>query len=119
MGSSSTFTIDTGAPRNVTGHTISGAIASAVIAGSINYNKYKKDEISKEEAIQDSVKLTAQGGIATGSAIAAANYVGESNVLGFLTAISVGAIGVYAVEKMSRKIQDNEQPEKAVEEAAK
>ena len=35
-------TINTGTPRNVLGHVISGAIASAVISGAINYKKYQK-----------------------------------------------------------------------------
>jgi len=117
MAKSSTFTIDTGEPRNVTGHVVSGAIASAIVAGSMNYNKYKKEEISKDEAIQDSLKLTAQGGIATGSAIAAANYVGQNNVMGFLTALSVGAMGVYVVEKISQNMQGEGHPEALPEES--
>lgn len=98
--------IDTGDDRSVTGHTISGAVASAVVAGSINYGKYKKDEISYEEAVSDSIKLTAQGAIATGSAIAAANSVGNNNAMGFLTAISMGIMGVYAIEQISQKLQE-------------
>lgn len=40
--------IDTGDERSVTGHLISGTVFSAVFAGSINYSKYKKDEITKK-----------------------------------------------------------------------
>ena len=40
------ITIDTGAPRNVLGHVISGAIASAVVSGAINYKKVQSREIS-------------------------------------------------------------------------
>ncbi|MDY0321207.1 MAG: hypothetical protein RBR23_05675 [Arcobacteraceae bacterium] len=93
--------INTGTPRNIAGHTVSGAIASSIVAGAINYNKYKKDEMSQNEAIQDTIKLTLQGGIATGSAIAAANYLGNGNILGLLSAISLGAMGIYATEKIS------------------
>ena len=39
--------IDTGAPRNVLGHVISGAIASAVISGAINYKKAQSRQITK------------------------------------------------------------------------
>ena len=92
--------IDTGEPRSVTGHVVSGAIASAVVAGSINYNNYSKDEISKDEAIKNSVKLTVQGGVATGSAIAAANYLGKGNYLGVLAAVALGLGGVYTLEKV-------------------
>ncbi len=94
--------IDTGAPRSVAGHFVSGAIASAVIAGSINYSRYKKEQISSQEALRNGVKLTAQGGIATSSAIAAANYLGQNNFLGFLTAVSLGAMGVYGVEQIAQ-----------------
>ena len=97
--------IDTGAPRSVTGHVVSGAIASAVVAGSINYLRYQKEEITSAEAVRNGLKLTAQGGIATGSAIAAANYLGRNNFLGFLTAIGIGAAGVYGVEQVSRNLE--------------
>ena len=80
--------IDTGDQRSVTGHIVSGALASGALAGAINYNKYTKGEISKTKAVSNSLKLSAQGGIATGSAIAAANYLGQNNILGMLTAVS-------------------------------
>ena len=99
--------IDTGDDRNVVGHTISGAIASAVVVGSLNYSKYKKNEISKNAAIADSIKLTTQAGIATGSAIAATNYIGNNNAMGFLTALSLGAFGIYAVEQLAQKREES------------
>ena len=34
--------INTGAPRNVAGHFISGAIASSIVSGALNYRKYQK-----------------------------------------------------------------------------
>lgn len=48
--------INTGTPRNVLGHVISGAIASAVISGAINYKKYQNGQIKKCEAIKDTTK---------------------------------------------------------------
>ena len=42
------ITIDTGAPRNVLGHVISGAIASAVVSGAINYKKFKVEKFQKK-----------------------------------------------------------------------
>eukprot|EP01156_Anaeramoeba_ignava_P009044 Anaeramoba_ignava/a36_144.p6 GENE.a36_144~~a36_144.p6 ORF type:complete len:118 (+),score=29.30 a36_144:1435-1788(+) len=95
--------IDTGAPRNVTGHVVSGSLAAGALAAGINYNKYKKGQIGKNEAIQDSLKLSIQGGIVTGSSIAAANYVGEGSYMKMLTALSIGMAGVYAVEKINEK----------------
>jgi len=103
---SPSLVVDTGEPRSVTGHVVSGAIAAGAVAGAINYNRYKKAEISKEEAIQNSAKLTLQGGIATGSAVAAANYLGRGNWIGVFTAISVGAMGIYGVEKASEALND-------------
>jgi len=98
--------INTGEERSVTGHVVSGAIASATIAGGLNYSQYKKGAIEKEVAIKNSIKLTLQGGIATGAAIAAANYLGKGSVLGVLSAISVGVAGVYGVEKISEAIDE-------------
>lgn len=109
--------IDTGDARSVTGHVVSGAVASAVVAGGINYNSYKKEEVSKNDAIKNSIKLTAQGGVATGSAIAAANYLGRGNYLGMLSAISLGFGGVYAIEKISEKLNETKMIEEKIEEA--
>ncbi|QKF81291.1 magnetosome protein MamC [Halarcobacter ebronensis] len=102
------LSINTGAPRNVTGHVVSGALAAGALAAAVNYNKYKKGEATKNEAINNSIKLSAQGGIATGSAIAAANYLGNGSVVKMLTAVSVGAMGIYAVEKLSEKLSKKE-----------
>lgn len=99
--------INTGEPRNVLGHIVSGAVASAIVSGSINYKKTKENEISKKQAVTDTVKKTSQGAIATGAAIATANYLGQKD--GFfkaLTAASIGMIGVYAVEKLDEKLQE-------------
>jgi len=104
---SSTLTIDTGAPRSVSGHIVSGALASGALAGALNYDKYKKEQMNKQEAIQSTLKLSAQGGIATGSAIAAANHMGNGNILGALTAISLGAMGIYATQVISDKLDEN------------
>ncbi|MDC7243520.1 MAG: hypothetical protein PQJ44_06235 [Sphaerochaetaceae bacterium] len=102
------LTIDTGAPRSVTGHVISGALAAGVLSGALNYDKYKKGEIEKKEALNNSLKLSLQGGIATGSAVAAANYIGENSILNSLSAISVGVMGIYAIEKLADKFQNIE-----------
>ena len=102
--------IDTGEPRNVLGHIVSGAVASAIISGSINYKKVKEKKITSKEAARDTVKIASQGAIATGSAIATANYVGQQN--GFLkamTALSVGMAGIYAVEVINDKLEEKEQ----------
>lgn len=98
-------TINTGTPRNVLGHVISGAIASAVIGGAINYKKYKNGEIQKCKAIKDSTKIATQGAIATGSAIATTNYIGEGNYLRAFTSLSIGLAGIYALEVIEEKLE--------------
>ncbi len=91
--------INTGEPRNVLGHIVSGAVASALVSGTINYKKVKEAEVSTQEAIKDTVKRTSQGAIATGAAIATANYLGQKGGLfKALTAASVGMAGIYALE---------------------
>lgn len=91
--------INTGDERNITGHFVSGAVFSAIFSSAMNYNKYKKSEITKKEMIQDTAKLTIQGGLGTASAIATANYIGKGNYVGALTALSLGAMSLYATEK--------------------
>ena len=99
------ITIDTGAPRNVLGHVISGAIASAVVSGAINYKKVQSKQISKNDAIKDTIKRTSQGAIATGSAIATANYLGQKGgLLKAFTAASIGMVGIYALEVIEEKL---------------
>ncbi|RXJ99552.1 hypothetical protein CRU98_05865 [Arcobacter sp. CECT 8986] len=96
--------INTGEPRNVVGHIVSGAVASAVVSGTINYKKAKDAKISSKDAVKDTVKKTAQGAIATGTAIATANHIGQGGWLKALTALSVGMAGIYAVEVIDEKL---------------
>ena len=99
--------INTGEPRNVLGHIVSGAVASAIVSGTINYKKVKKEELSSKEAVRDTIKKTSQGAIATGAAIATANYIGQKG--GFfkaLTAASIGMTGIYALEILDEKLQE-------------
>lgn len=102
--------IDTGEPRNVLGHIVSGAVASAIISGSINYKKVKEKKITSKEAARDTVKIASQGAIATGAAVATANYVGQTNGLfKAMTALSVGMAGIYAIEVINDKLEEKEQ----------
>jgi len=82
-----------------------GAISSAAVAGIINYNKLKKNEVTKEEAVKNSLKIGIQGGIATGAAISATNSYAANNLFGMLTALSIGAAGIYAVEKINDTLE--------------
>ncbi len=97
--------INTGEPRNVVGHVVSGAIASAIVSGTMNYKKATESKITTAEAVKDTIKKTTQGGIATGSAIAAANFIGQPNgLMKALTAVSIGMAGIYAVEVLDEKL---------------
>jgi hypothetical protein len=98
--------IDTGTPRSVLGHVVSGTIASAAIAGGMHYNQVQKGTLDKKAAIRTTIKLSLQGGVATGAAIAAANHLGKSNFFGVLSALSIGVAGVYAIEKINDYVQE-------------
>jgi len=93
--------IDTGDDRSITGHFISGAVFSAMFAGAMSYNKYKKKELPKNAMILETSKLAMQGGVGTASAVATANYIGNGNYVGALTALSMGAMGIYGVQKIA------------------
>jgi len=101
----SNISIDTGAPRSVTGHFISGAIATSVIAGSLNYRRLQNNEITKTEMINDTMKTTMQGAIATASAVATTNYIGEGKLIHAMTALSIGAVGVYGTQKVYDRLE--------------
>lgn len=86
-------------------HIVSGAAVSLLGAGTINAMALKKGEITKKEALNDIVKRTSQGTIATAAMVAASNYNNQNNGLfKALTALSVGAMGVYAIEVLDKKL---------------
>lgn len=92
-------------------HIVSGAAVSLLAAGTINAMRVKKGESTPTQAIKDVVKRTTQGTIATASVVAASNYNGQKNgMFKALTALSIGAMGVYAVEMIDKKFNsDNEE----------
>ncbi len=94
------YLINTGEPRSITGHVVSGALASGIISSTVNYKKYQNGDINYVDAIQNTTKITMQGGIATGAAISATNHLGPAGggLFKALTAISIGMAGIYAVE---------------------
>lgn len=116
------MSINTGEPRNVVGHIVSGAVAGAIVSSALNYKKVKSKQMEAKDAVKDTVKMASQGAIATGSAIATANYIGQKNgVLKALTAASVGMMGIYALEvlddKLSSKYSFCDTPEENIIEA--
>lgn len=109
--------LNTGAPRNVAGHFISGAIASSIVSGALNYQKYQKSEITQSEMINDTLKTTLQGAIATASAVATTNYIGEGKIMHAITAMSVGAMGVYGTQKVYDKLEVQVNKKRELEDA--
>ena len=96
--------INTGDERNVLGHIVSGAVASALISGTINYKKVMEKKVKPTFALKDTIKKTSQGAIATGAAIATSNYLGQKGgLMKALSAISIGMAGIYALEILDEK----------------
>ena len=109
--------INTGAPRNVAGHFVSAAIATSIVAGALNYRRYENAEISKSELVNDTLKKSLQGAIATSSAIATSNYIGQGKIMHAMTAMSVGAMGVYGTQKVYEKLEVQVNKNKEIEDA--
>lgn len=92
--------IDTGEERNVTGHFISGAIFSSLIAAGVTLEVTRNTPTDKKALLRCTSKAFLQGGLATASAISASNQVGKDDYVGALIAVAVGVGGVYALEKV-------------------
>lgn len=82
-------------------HLLSGAIASALGAGALNFHNYKNEKVTKNEAIKDTLKLTAQGGIAAGSAISCSNNIVNKNYTGAVFSALLGFGAIVAIEKIA------------------
>ena len=88
-------------------HIVSGAAVSLLAAGTVNAMKVKKGEATKMEAVKEVVKRTSQGTIATASIVAAGNYKNQPNGLfKAAAALGIGALGVYAVEVLDKKLEE-------------
>lgn len=101
--SSNNFTIDTGAPRHIYGHAVSGAVAVGVVSAIVNAKKVKEEKVTKQEAIRDTLKSSIVGGIATATAVSVANNLGDpkKSIFQTLGSLALGAGAVYAIEKAS------------------
>lgn len=100
----SNFTVQTGTPRHVVGHGVSGAIAVGVISGVNNAKKVKENKKDKTQAIRDTLKDSIIGGIATATAISVANNLGDPQKSLFQTigSLVLGAGAIYSIEKSSQ-----------------
>ncbi len=97
-----TFTIDTGEARSVSGHAVSGAVATGVISGVSNAKEVKNGMMDKKSAVTNTVLRATQGGIATAVAISVANTLGDpqKSVFSALGALALGTGAILALEKL-------------------
>lgn len=97
--------IDTGTPRSVKGHAVSGALFALMLSSAYEYAGFKAGQKDKKLIGKNIAKATLEGGIIAASGIAAANELGSSNKsvlrssLEALGYVSVGIAGVYALNK--------------------
>lgn len=101
---SNNYTLNTGAPRNVYGHAISGAIGVGLVSGALNAQKVKNENLNMQEAIRDTLKDSLIGGIASATAISVTNNLGnpQKSLFQTLGTLALGAGAVYAVEKAAK-----------------
>ncbi|WP_394908586.1 hypothetical protein [uncultured Helicobacter sp.] len=96
---------DTGMPRSLNAHAVSGAAAGLIAAGITNYQYYKKGEITQSQALGNTLKSTMQGALLGVCTIGIANALGSpqnalSNVLESSAYLLVGVAGSYALENI-------------------
>lgn len=105
--------LNTGTPRSVQGHGVSGALFGLILSTAFELNNCKKGVIDKKAAAKRISKATLEGGIIAASGIAAANALGDeskSPILSTLQAMSyvgVGIAGVYAINKLMQSPQNS------------
>lgn len=98
--------INTGTPRSVKGHAVSGAIFAFMLSSSYAYLNYKQGRKDKKSATKDILKASIEGGIIAASGIGASNALGDRtksplrNSLEALGYISIGFAGLYALNKI-------------------
>ena len=96
--------INTGAPRSVSGHAVSGAILALIASGAYQYTKLKDGQITQDEAIKTTIKSTLEGAAIGACAIAASNTIGNPNkstttkIVEAATYIAIGGAFVYGVQ---------------------
>ncbi|MCI5969363.1 hypothetical protein [Helicobacter sp.] len=101
--------VNTGTPRSVTGHAISGGLIAFMLSGACAYAKYKRNEINKQEAITKTIKASVEGGILTACGIAAANALGSNTkstaqgIIEATTFVAIGAASVYGIRTLANK----------------
>lgn len=111
--------INTGTPRSVSGHAVSGAILALIASGAYQYAKLKDGQTTSQEAIKTTIKSTLEGAAIGACAIAASNTIGNPNksattkIVEAATYIAIGGAFVYGVQNAFRskecKVLENQQ----------
>ena len=98
---SNNYTVDTGTPRHVFGHAVSGAVSVGVVSGIANRARCKKEEINRQEALRSTLKDALIGGVATATAVSVANNLGspQKSLFQTLGSLVLGAGAIYTIEK--------------------
>ncbi|MDE5603411.1 MAG: hypothetical protein K2I71_05785 [Helicobacter sp.] len=98
--------INTGTPRSIMGHAISGAIIGCMLSGIYEFSQYKQGKTPKDKALKNTLKATLEGGIITASGIAATNALGNTsknplqNTLEATTYVALGLASVYGISQL-------------------
>ena len=108
---STNFTIDTGTPRHIYGHAVSGGVAVGVVSCIKNSNLVKENKIQKSEAIRNTLKDSFVGAIATATAVSVANNLGnpQKSLFQTLGSLAIGVGAIYTIEKGVNKISNKGQ----------
>lgn len=99
--------IDTGAPRSVKGHAVSGALFAFMLSSVCEYMGYKKGQKDKKLISKNIAKATIEGGIIAASGIAASNALGDEtksplrNSLEAISYVSIGIASLYTLHQFT------------------
>jgi type IV secretory pathway TrbL component len=103
--------------KAVTGASVVGAAAGAVVGGAVSAAKQAKDvkegKITKEEAAKKTAKDAAGAGAATAVGVAAASLLRLGGVFGILTVFAVAAGTKYLLDSSVEKACKAKEPVKS------
>lgn len=100
--------INTGTPRSVKGHAVSGAIFAFMLSSSYEYMIYKRGQKDAKNSAKKIIRASLEGAIVAASGIAASNALGDRtksplrNSLEALSYVSMGIAGIYVVNKFTQ-----------------
>ena len=87
--------INTGTPRSVSGHAISGGIIALIASGTHQYTKFQEGKITQQEAIKTTIKSTLEGSVIGDSSKTTTQKIALAS-----TYIAIGGAFVYATQNL-------------------